>query len=149
MTGKLYFLIGHRDAPESIMPALRDAVERIIAEDGVVEFVVGHYGTFDRMAARVLAEVKQRHPSIVLTLLLPYHPTERPPQLPDGFDGTFYPPGMEQVPRRFAISRANRYMIGICDYLICYDKGYVGNTREMVAYARRLGHHIENVADYP
>ena len=51
-----------------------------------------------------------------------------------GFDGTFYPPNMETVPRRYAIVRANRYMVTISDYL---DAGYVGNTRELVAFARR------------
>ena len=31
--------------------------------------------------------------------------------MPEGFDGSFYPEGMEKVPRRVAIVRANRYMV--------------------------------------
>ena len=71
------------------------------------------------MAAGCLVEAKTNHPGLRLVLLLPYHPAERPVALPAGFDGSFYPPGMEQVPRRLAIVRANEYMARHCDVLIC------------------------------
>ena len=45
------FFIGHRGAPEALRPLLDAAVERHIIEYGVTEFVVGHYGRFDYMAA--------------------------------------------------------------------------------------------------
>ena len=48
------------------------------------------------------------------------HPEERPIPTPDGFDRTFYPPGMESVPRKVAIVRANRYVVDHVDYLIAY-----------------------------
>ncbi len=48
------------------------------------------------------------------------HPFDRPIPTPPGFDGTFYPPGMETVPKRAAIVRANRYMVDHSDYLIAY-----------------------------
>ena len=72
------------------------------------------------MAAGCLAEAKKAHPGLRLVLLLPYHPAERPVALPRGFDASFYPPGMEKVPRRLAIVRANEYMARHCDVLICY-----------------------------
>lgn len=96
----LCFFIGHRDTPDSLFKPLSDAVERHIVEYGVTEFVVGGYGRFDPLAAKAVSEAKKRHPEVTLTLLLPYHPQERPVPLPPGFDGTFYPPGMETVPRR-------------------------------------------------
>ena len=117
---KTCFLIGHRDAPGDLRGKLAEAIDRAITVDGVTEFVVGQYGDFDRMAAGCLAEAKRRHPEIRLVLLLPYHPTERAVNLPQGFDGSFYPPGMESVPRRLAIVRANEYMARRCDVLICY-----------------------------
>ena len=86
----------------------------------MTEFVVGQYGAFDKMAASCLAEAKKAHPELRLVLLLPYHPSERAVALPAGFDGRFYPPGMEAVPRRLAIVRANEYMARHCDVLICY-----------------------------
>ena len=117
---KTCFLIGHRDAPEDLRGKLAEAIDWAITVDGVAEFVVGRYGGFDRMAAGCLAEAKRQHPEIRLVLLLPYHPAERPVDLPQGFDGSFYPPGMESVPRRLAIVRANEYMARHCDVLICY-----------------------------
>ena len=117
---KTCFLIGHRDVPEELRERLEKAIDEAIMRDGVTEFVVGQYGAFDRMAAGCLAEAKKAHPGLRLVLLLPYHPAERPVALPAGFDGSFYPPGMEQVPRRLAIVRANEYMARHCDVLICY-----------------------------
>ena len=51
MGGKSCFFIGHREASEEIYPALYAAVEQHIVEYGVTEFIVGHYGGFDRLAA--------------------------------------------------------------------------------------------------
>lgn len=71
---KLCFFMGHRDAPEELFPALEAAVERHITALGVTDFVVGHYGQFDRLAARAVRQAKKRHPQVSLTLLLPSHP---------------------------------------------------------------------------
>ena len=89
MMKKRCFLMGHRDAPEEIYPFLREAIERHI-QLGVKEFIIGHYGSFDRMATRALVEAKMIHSEIVLILLLPYHPAEYPVALPKGFDGSVY-----------------------------------------------------------
>ena len=117
---KTCFLIGHRDAPFDLLEKLEKAIAAAITEYGVTEFVVGQYGAFDKMAAVCLAEAKKAHPELRLVLLLPYHPSERAVVLPAGFDGSFYPPGMESVPRRLAIVRANEYMAKHCDLLIGY-----------------------------
>ena len=105
------FFIGHRNTPDTVLPALIQEVERHIAEYGVTDFVVGHYGHFDTLAAQAVMDAKQRHPAVTLTMLLPYHPAERPIPAPEGYDGTFYPPDMGRVPRRLAIVRANHWML--------------------------------------
>ena len=130
------FFIGHRDTPPSILPRLREAVEWHITEYGVNEFVVGKYGSFDSLAAQAVREVKQYHPRIRLTLLLPYYDPHKKIELPGGFDGSLYPDGLEHAPRRAAIVRANQYMVRQSDYLIAYDAGRIGNTRKLVEYAR-------------
>ena len=141
------FFIGHRDAPNTLFPALAEAVERHITEYGVTEFVVGHYGFFDHLAAQAVIDAKKRHPSVTLVLLLPYHPAERPVDLLPGFDSSFYPPGMEFVPKRFAIPRANRYMADHSGYLIAYAR-FPGTTRELMEHTRRKEHcHVENLAE--
>ena len=146
MTGKSCFFIGHRDAGEALYPEICAAVEQHIAEFGVTEFVVGHYGNFDCMAAKAVAAAKKEHPGVVLTMLLPYHPSEHSVAVPDGFDGTFYPPDMEAVPRRVAIPRANRYMVDHVDYLIAYAWHPASNARELVEYAQKRGCHVTSLA---
>ena len=151
MSYKSCFFIGHREAPESLVETLAEEIERHITELGVLEFVVGNYGAFDRMTARQLAAAKERHPEINIMLLTPYHPSERKIYLPKGFEVSFYPPSMERVPKRLAIVRANRYMIEHSDYLIAYVWHPASNARELLEYAQRLESqgkiHIENLAD--
>lgn len=134
---KSCFFIGHREASTEILPALTAAVEQHIVEYGVTEFIVGHYGGFDRMAAKAVIDAKKRHPEIMLSMLIPYHPAERPVELLPGFDNTFYPPGMEKVPRRLAITRANRYMVDHVDYLIAYAWHPGSQALELIEYARK------------
>ena len=135
MNKKRCFLIGHHDAPESIYPALQREIERHITKMGVTEFIVGHYGNFDRMAARALVEAKQVHPEISLWLLLPYHPAEQKVEVPEGFNGSFYPEGMEKVPRRLAIVKANRYVVNHVDFIIAYVNHWASNTQKLLRYA--------------
>lgn len=130
------FFIGHRHTPDSLCPRLTEAVERCITEFGVVDFVVGHYGQFDSMAAHAVRHARKHHPEVTLTLLLPYYPY-RVVKTPEEYDQTFYPPGMERAPKPFAIVPANQYMMKHSEFLICYNKGYAGNTRDLVELAMR------------
>ena len=132
----LCFFLGHRDATDDVRPALVQAVERSITQHGVTEFVVGHYGSFDRMASSVVRAAKVVHPIIKLTLLLPYY-TNHTANIGEGYDGFFYPEGQEAIPKRAAIVRANRYMIDHCDYLILYARHIGSNSREFLEYAQR------------
>lgn len=131
------FFIGHREVPDSLLPELSAEIERHITEYGVTDFIVGGYGRFDALAASCVKAAKKRHPGVTLTLLLPYHPYDRPISTSPGFDGTFYPPGMETVPKRAAIVRANRYMVDHSDYLIAYAWHSASNAWDLVEYARR------------
>lgn len=134
---KSCFFIGHREASEELFSTLRQTVEKHITEYGVTEFIVGGYGGFDRLAASAVISLKQQYPQITLSLLLPYHPAERPTAIPPGFNNTYYPPGMENIPRRFAIIRANRYIIDHTDYLIAYAWHPASNARNLVDYAQK------------
>lgn len=129
------FFIGHRDAPISLIPILTKEVERHITEYRVTDFYVGGYGRFDALAAKAVKSAKERHPEVTLTLLLPYHPFDRPTPTPKGFDGTFYPPGMETVPKKAAIIRANRYMVEQSAYLIAYVSHPSSGSREVLEWA--------------
>lgn len=110
---KTCFFIGHRNAPESLRTRLNATIEQLITRCGVTEFVVGHYGRFDAMCAGAVRDAKKRHQEISLVLLLPYYSPKGSKDFFTYYDETFYPPRLEQVPKRLAIVRANEYMINL------------------------------------
>ena len=134
---KSCFFIGHREAEERLLPRLELAIERLIVEENVRYFYVGGYGGFDRVAAAAVKHAKQKYPDITLMLVLPYHPADRPIDTPNGFDGTYYPEGLENTPRRYAIVRTNRIMVDTCDWLVCYVRHGASNSRNLLEYAQR------------
>ena len=133
MNGKTCFFIGSRHTPSRIQPQLAEAVDKHIIEYGFTSFTVGHYGSFDSLVIGVLNEAKKQYSHIKLYLLAPYALNQNR-EAPEGFDGTFYPEGLEKVPMRYAIVQANRYMVQNSDYLISYPG--VGNSRKIVEYAQ-------------
>ena len=133
---KSCFFIGHREADDRLLPTLVNTIERLIVSEDVTCFYVGGYGGFDRIAATAVKQVKQQHPEIILMLVLPYHPAERPVEKPYGFDGTYYPEGMETVPRRFAIVQANKHMVENVDWLIAYVRHGASNSQKIIEYAK-------------
>ena len=132
------FFIGHREANERLLPRLESEVERLITEKRVRYFYVGGYGGFDQIAATAVKRAKKKYPDITLMLVLPYHPAERPIEKPPGYDGTYYPEGLEKTPRSFAIVKANQLMVNCCEWLVCYVRHGVSNSRNLLEYAQRL-----------
>ncbi len=141
---KRCFFIGHRQVSETIYEPLCQAVKDAI-QAGVTEFIVGHYGAFDRLAAKAVKQLKAKYP-VRLVMLLPYHPAVRPVELPDGFDGSYYPSGMEKVPMRLAIVQANHRAVDAVDCLIAYVVHSAGNSSKIMEYARRRQKNIYNLA---
>lgn len=139
MDRKSCFFIGHREADERLLPELTAAIERLITEEQVSCFYVGGYGGFDRIAASAVKQAKRHHPEVTLMLVLPYHPAEHPVETPYGFDGTYYPEGLEMVPRRYAIMKANRIMVDTSDWLIAYVRHGASNSRKVLDYTQRRG----------
>ena len=135
--GKSCFFIGHREADEQLLPRLELEIEKLIAVENVRYFYVGGYGGFDRIAASGVKHVKQKYPDITLMLVLPYHPADHPTETPNGFDGTYYPDGLENTPKRYAIVRTNKILVDTCNYLICYVNHGASNSRNLLEYAQR------------
>lgn len=135
--GKSCYFIGHREADERLLPQLKDTIERLITEEDVSYFYVGEYGGFDSIAGAAVKQAKKQHPTVVLKLVLPYHPAERPVEAPAGYDGTYYPYGLEKVPRQYAIVRANKIMVDTSDWLVAYVRHGASNSRNLLEYAQR------------
>lgn len=148
---KSCFFFGHREADERMLPLLSETIERLIANENVSYFFVGGYGGFDRIVSIAVKAAKKIHPEITVMLVTPYHPSDRCVETPCGFDGTYYPEGLETVPKRFAIAQANKIMINTSDWLVCYVWHGASNSRKLLEYAERKQEkgliRIENLAE--
>lgn len=108
---------GHRDTPSNIKSKLEQTIIYLIENKSVDTFYVGNQGSFDFMVRRTLKKLKVKYPHINYTVVLAYMPTEK-----DGKDysDTIYPDGLENVPRKFAIDRRNKWLVDNSDYVIAY-----------------------------
>lgn len=96
-------------------------------------FLLGGYGQLDALAAAVVREQKKQHPQIRSVLVLPY--LDRTFDAAD-YDETVYPP-LENVPRRYAITRRNEYMADCADVIVAYVIHSFGGAYKTLCYAQR------------
>lgn len=109
------------------------AVTLRLIKQGVNIFYLGGYGAFDSLAAAVLRKQKTQYPEIELILVLAYFDTKRDTS---GYDSTVYPP-LETVPRRFAISHRNRWMVENSDVVAAYVLHDWGGAATTLRCARK------------
>ena len=133
---------GHRKLynSDTIKDCLTRELRSILVQ-GTHKFYLGGYGDFDLLAANVLHELKPEYPELESILILPYLDRQVDASL---YDSTIYPP-LENVPKRFAISRRNKWMIEKADILIaCVDHDW-GGASKTLEYAVKKGLHIINL----
>lgn len=107
---------GHKDAPK-IEPNFRSTLMDLIENKNVNVFYVGNNGNFDTMVRRQLEDLSQTYP-IAYSVVLAYLPTETNNY--DNLTNTIYPEGFETIPKRFAISWRNKWMIQQSDVVVTY-----------------------------
>lgn len=136
--------LGHRDTPVSLKPVVKQSIVNLIENEKVETFYVGNHGAFDSMVASVLDEVCQQYDYVTYHVILAYLPTEKEkaPLAP-----TIFPEGIETVPKRFAITFRNKWMIKSSDYVIAYVTHSWGGAAQHLEYARRQNKIIINLAE--
>lgn len=127
---------------EQVTEWIYTTTQRLI-EQGATILYLGGYGTFDNLAASVLRAQKERYPQIELILVLAYLETTKETS---GYDSTVYPP-LETVPRRFAISHRNRWMVESADVVVAYVLHDWGGAATTLRYARRKKKKIISYCD--
>ncbi|MBQ5562475.1 MAG: hypothetical protein IIT39_03715 [Clostridia bacterium] len=90
---------GHREVTRNIKPKLTEIIEKLITEDGVTDFYVGHQGQFDSMVYSVLKELKVKYPQIRYTVVLAYMPDEHIKEVYG--EDTLFPDGLDISVREF------------------------------------------------
>lgn len=136
---------GHKDAPPSIYDTLEEAIEKIIAEDNVTEFLVGNQGQFDGMVLKALRRIKEKYPHVSYNIVLAYMPAEKEECNPYEFGETMLPEGIENVHPRYAISKRNDWMVNESDIVLCYIKHSWGGASKYVEKAKHKGRIIINL----
>ena len=127
---------GHRTIDwkdkEPITRKLFEELEKLIKQ-GATEFLLGGYGSFDRLCAVVIDDLKIKYSDIKSILVIPYLNREYDTSL---YDYTEYPP-IEKTPLKFAISKRNEYMVNKSDVVISYVKHSWGGAATTLEYAQR------------
>jgi hypothetical protein len=125
---------GHKDTPKELEPTLRTTLVDLIENHGATEFYVGNNGNFDTMVRRQLENLSQTYP-ITYNIVLAYLPTKKSEY--NDYTNTIYPEGIETVPKRFAISYRNKWMVEQSDIVITYVARTYGGAWQFKALAER------------
>lgn len=128
---------GHREVTHNIRDKLTSIIEKLITEDGVTDFYVGHQGQFDTMVYSVLKELKAKYPRIRYTVVLAYMPDENIKGVYG--ENTLFPDGLETVPKKFAILKRNDWMIQHSDFAVCYVYKITGRAAKFKEKAYKKG----------
>ena len=130
---------GHRDTPSEIEAELRLVLTDLIKNENVTVFYVGNNGSFDYMAKRVLEDLSVIYP-INYNIVLPYLPVKKNEY--ENFENTVFPEGLEAVPKRFAVSYRNKWMIEQSDVVVTYVTRNFGGAWQFKKMAEKKGRRI-------
>ena len=133
---------GHRDCPASVRPRLREVLVELVEHYKVDMFYVGSQGNFDALVRSALRELKEEYPRITYWVVLAYLPRQSRKSDPR----TILPEGIEAVPKRFAISWRNRWMLQRVGFVVAYVLRPWGGAAQFVGLARRKGKEVWNLA---
>ena len=134
---------GHREVTHNIREKLKATIEKLITEDNVTEYYVGHQGQFDNMVYSALKELKGKYPQIRYTVVLAYMPDEHIREVYG--EDTLFPDGMESVPKKFAINKRNDWMISHSDVAVCYVWKITGGAAKFREKAEKNGLRVVDV----
>lgn len=126
-----------KDTEEKLYEILEELIKK-----GANEFLLGGYGSFDSLAAVTVRNLKKKYPDIKSVLVIPYINRECDEFL---YDCSWYP-DLENVPKRFAISKRNECMVNKSDVVVAYVQYGYGGALNTLEYAKRKGKEIINLA---
>ena len=130
---------GHSDTPLSVENPLHLILIDLIENHNAVNFYVGNNGNFDMMVRKQLKELSEIY-DIRYSVVLAYYPNKTDTQNEEMT--TIYPEGVETVPRRFAISWRNKWMIKQSDTVVTYVKHNFGGAAQFKELAQKQGKEV-------
>ena len=135
---------GHRDCPSGIRNSPKETLIDLIEYHGVDFFYIGSHGSFDAMARNLLRELKTVYPKIEYNVVLAYMPQGTNEYI--DFADTMLPERIEHVPKRFAISWRNNWMLDHADYVVTYITHSWGGAAQFAQKAEKQGKVVYNLS---
>ena len=144
MKNQTVTFFGHKDTPKETEPTLRVTLINLIENHNAVKFYVGNNGNFDIMVRHVLEELSAVYP-IQYSVVLAYLPVQKDEN--EYLKNTILPEGIETVPKRFAISYRNKWMIDHSDIVVTYVTRNFGGASQFKALAERKGKRVIDLSE--
>ncbi len=116
----------------------------LIKKHNAVNFYVGNNGNFDMMVHKQLENLSKKYP-INYSIVLAYFPNNK--TIHNEYTNTILPEGIEAVPKRFAISWRNKWMIKQSDTVITYVTHSFGGAAQFQQLAEKQGKTIINISE--
>lgn len=116
--------------------------------NGIYNFMLGGYGEFDLLCARVVRELKKEYSQIKSYLILAYldkkYDDYDKQYIKQNFDDLIYPP-LESVPKRLAILRRNKWIVDNSEFIIFYVTHLWGGAGKVFDYANKHNKNFVNL----
>ena len=130
---------GHRVLLMDIVKPLREVLERLVEEQGVMEFLTGGMGEFDELFTRTVRSMKQNDPRLHLVLVSPYLTQKIATEkawYERQYDEILIPAELDGVHPKAAITLRNHWMVDHSDFVIAALRRDYGGAADAVRYAK-------------
>ena len=156
MRNKTCCFTGHRKIPaeqyEGIVERLESEITALIHQ-GILYFGAGGALGFDTMAAKTVLRLREQYPQIRLILVLPCKTQANSWSQGDRATYESIKSACDKIVytsiayTRGCMHKRNRHLVDHSGYCICYLTQSAGGTAYTVAYAKRRGLAVLNLAD--
>ena len=137
--------IGHNECYGLSEDKLKEAIRELI-EKGVIDFLSGGQGGFDRLCGHCVYELKKEYPHINNYLVIPYLSFNVYDK--ELFDSIIYPDDFEKYHFKAAIPARNKFIVDNASYAICYVNHGWGGAAKTYERAKKKGLNIINFGNY-
>ena len=138
---------GHGDSPLYLIGKLEKVLEELIVNENADRFYVGNHGNFDFYAYNVLKKLQKDYSHICINVVLAYMPSVKEQNNYYDHSDSILPDSIENVPKRYAISYRNKWMIENSDCVITYVTKSSGGAAQFAHLASKSGKMCINLAE--
>lgn len=139
---------GHRDISSLSVNQLTDTIEWVINQYNITHFYCGCNGGFDLVCINAVNNLARTYRDLTNYIITPYHNNKIAEHSQPDFENCFtiYPFDNSTLPK-YAIVKANRYMVDNSDIAICYINHNFGGAYATYKYAQSKNKILINLGE--